>query len=158
MLRESHQYADSGSTQSVMVARAHRIIRIFEKLTLYRVSDRNRSGGIRTMYLSAENCFELDKIVKSFEVAYRSYVAAKIFNKFPDKRTFEDNLLQLKGSFGEKNSIVNSNKFYNKLEDIIKNRNDIYNALRYCNNCIIGQHYENSHVSEVLHPSKPTFL
>ena len=44
------------------------------------------------MYLSVDNCFELDKIVKNFEVAYRSYVAKKLLNKFPDENSYNDGL------------------------------------------------------------------
>lgn len=97
------------------------------------------------MYLSAENCFQLDKILKSFEVAYRSYVASKIFPRFPNKTIFERDLFHLKSSF-EKNSVVNSRKLNLKLQDIINNKDNIYNALRYCNNCLMGQCYEKDHV------------
>ena len=41
------------------------------------------------MYLSPALNNELDKIVKNFEVAYRSYIADKVITNYPTKELFE---------------------------------------------------------------------
>ncbi len=97
------------------------------------------------LYLSADQCFALDRILKGFEVAFRSYVATRMVGKFRTSSQFHAGLTALRGAFGA-TTVVNSGKLNAKLGAIIGEYQEIYSALDYCSKCTIIQDYEASNV------------
>ena len=73
------------------------------------------------MYLSPALNNELDKIVKNFEVAYRSYIADKVITNYPTKELFGN---YIEGLLNATNvtSIVQTGKFEGKLKKIKSKR------------------------------------
>ncbi len=102
------------------------------------------------MYLSVNNCFVLDRIVKGFEVAYRSIVCEVIINRCPNESTFLKELTELK-IVTNKNSIASSEKYLAKLQSLINNYKDVYKAIQECNKCEIQRDYSQN---EVLYVSQ----
>ena len=107
------------------------------------------------MYLSVDNCFELDKIVKNFEVAYRSYVAKKLLNKFPDENSYNDGL-NILYSNTHVNSIIGTEKIRKKLNRIVNSANikkKLYQEINYCVECLSKQDYGHKN-NDVLYVSE----
>ncbi|BCB05581.1 hypothetical protein [Bacillus sp. KH172YL63] len=93
------------------------------------------------MYLSTTKCFELDKVIKSFEVAYRSLVVDKLKKKFINETEFYSGITLLQSQIS-KSSLVHSNKFNQKIKEIRQNQKDIYNAIEYSYNCYCNKDYD----------------
>ncbi len=78
------------------------------------------------MYVSTQLTFNLDEIIKSFEVALRSYLADKIKPKFSSENDFKNYLINLKSTQMSSTIIFSSkiesilNTFINKYQDIYK--------------------------------------
>ena len=78
------------------------------------------------MYVSTQLTFNLDEIIKSFEVALRSYLADKIKPKFSSENDFKNYLINLKTTQMSSTIIFSSkiesilNTFINKYQDIYK--------------------------------------
>lgn len=107
------------------------------------------------MYLSVDNCFQLDRIVKTFEVAYRSYVANKLLNKFPDEKSF-NNGFSILFSNTSVNSIIGTSKIRNKLKKIVnskKTQKELYQEINYCVECLKKKDYGHKN-SDVLYVSE----
>lgn len=97
------------------------------------------------MYLSIQRCFKLDKIVKSFEVALRTYVSNKIINTYDDNEKFKFELERIREESNNLN-IINSGYNIAKLEMTIKNNKDIYEGLLYSQRCRLNKDYDNKQV------------
>lgn len=80
------------------------------------------------MFLSSENAIKLDNLVKSFEVAYRSYAAKVIINEFPSADEFGE---RLKNITIEKSSLINSGKYTSSLGSFKKNYKKIFKSLKF---------------------------
>jgi hypothetical protein len=97
------------------------------------------------MYLSTPNCFELDNIIKSFEVSYRSFVVEKLKSKFASENDFLDAinelLLKVKPS-----SVINSNRNYKKLSDIKGKYIKHYQAISDCFSNYVSRNIEDNDV------------
>lgn len=83
------------------------------------------------MYVSTSLTYQLDKIVKLFEVALRSYLSDKISTMFNTKDELKSYLedLQFKQ---ESSSIVLSGRIENLLKTFVKDYDKIYNLLKRC--------------------------
>lgn len=79
------------------------------------------------MFLCNIDTYKLDKLMKSFEVAYRSHISYIIIDKFKTVEDFNNilNKININNS-----SLVNSGKFNSKLNNIKKNHINIYNSIR----------------------------
>lgn len=97
------------------------------------------------MYLINNSCFELDYIVKSFEVAYRSHISSILISKFDTKSKFENEIINLENSLTV-SSIVYSRKNKDKLNKIKNESQKYYDALVYCNKSLIDKDYEDDNV------------
>jgi hypothetical protein len=107
------------------------------------------------MNLSVDNCFNLDKIVRSFEVAYRSYVAEKMLNKFPTESDFNNGLSNLYSNTS-RNSIIGNEKMRNKLHKIVNNKNklkELYVEIDYYVECLNKNDYGHRN-NDVLYVSE----
>ena len=80
------------------------------------------------MYVSTQLTFKLDEIIKSFEVALRSYLTDKIKTKFLTNDSFKQYLEELKET-QEASTIVFSSKIENILKNFITNYTKIYKLL-----------------------------
>ncbi len=100
------------------------------------------------MYVSTSLTYQLDKIVKSFEVALRSYLSDKISTMFNTEDELKSYLedLQLKQ---ESSSIVLSGRIENLLKTFVKDYNKIYNLLKDVSNSTIEQDYDDIDVPYV---------
>ncbi|WP_282166374.1 hypothetical protein [Shewanella japonica] len=77
------------------------------------------------MYVSTKLNFKLDEIIKSFEVALRSYLGAYLEPKFSSEQEFKQYLEQLKSKQGA-SSIVLSTRFESILTSSISDHKNIY--------------------------------
>lgn len=100
------------------------------------------------MFLSSENTFKLDEIVKGFEVAYRSYVGDIITNEFETKDKFLNKLECIKI---DKGTWINSGKYNGKLSKIKKNYDDIYDSLKYSYLCMENRENNKNKENRVLY-------
>jgi len=80
------------------------------------------------MYLSTKNCFNLDKIIKSFEVAYRSHITTIIISKNSSEIKFRNSVNNINKSL-KKSSIISSVKYKNKIQNITNNLPGYYRAI-----------------------------
>ena len=100
------------------------------------------------MYVSTSLTYQLDKIVKLFEVALRSYLSDKISTMFNTKDELKSYLedLQFKQ---ESSSIVLSGRIENLLKTFVKDYDKIYNLLKDVSNSTIEEDYDNNEVPYV---------
>lgn len=75
------------------------------------------------MFLSNKNTLKLDELVKSFEVAYRSYVSKRIIQVLDSEEKF---LQELEKIDINQSSLLNSGKINGKLKKLKKNYKEIY--------------------------------
>ena len=104
------------------------------------------------MYLSTSNCFKLDEIVKSFEVAYRSHIVSVLKTKYPTISDFSIAINKLNSSF-QLSSIVYTHKYKSKLTKIESEIGTFYSAIENCNNDLISKDYHEHnvpYVSEII--------
>lgn len=106
------------------------------------------------MYLSVSQCDQLDMAVKSFEVAFRSYVANRIVSELNTEAVFCSKIAELDNSI-EQSSIILSGKMKSLLKKIIRNSSCFYSNLEYANNCFLsGQEstdpHDVSYLSEII--------
>ena len=92
------------------------------------------------MNLPVESHFQIDKIVKSFEVAYRSFVVEIMRNKFNNKNDF---LLGLDNAIkkAENSTFINSKKYSGKLNAIKGKYEDHYKVICDCFNSYQSKTY-----------------
>ena len=100
------------------------------------------------MYVSTSLTYQLDKIVKLFEVALRSYLSDKISTMFNTKDELKSYLedLQFKQV---SSSIVLSGRIENLLKTFVKDYDKIYNLLKDVSNSTIEEDYDNNEVPYV---------
>jgi hypothetical protein len=100
---------------------------------------------ITTMYLSTSNCFLLDEIVKSFEVAYRSFVVDILITTFPNKASFLTGLNNILASLLSPSSLMHTHKYYTKLNKIKKDYSESYDSLVNCYQSFINSTVQQNH-------------
>lgn len=88
------------------------------------------------MFLSTNSTFKLDKVIKGFEVAYRSYVSESVINNFHDENKF---LSELNSIDISNSSLINSGKYSGKLTKMKTNYKDIYKSIKYSYECMINK-------------------
>ena len=103
------------------------------------------------MYLSSKSCFKLDEIIKSFEVAYRSFVVDILTQKFLTESDFFAAINDLANSYTS-NSVMYSQKYASKIAQIQKESSKHYNTILACSNSLKTHIYDNDvpYVSDVI--------
>lgn len=104
------------------------------------------------MYLSTNNNFKLDRIVKGFEVAYRSEIVEVLINKFPTLNEFSIAINQLPSKF-ENNPVILSRKWKGKAEKIAREIGAHYKKIQDCYNDFLVKNYVDTnvpYVSEII--------
>jgi hypothetical protein len=103
------------------------------------------------MYVSVENCFALDKIIKSFEVAYRSYIVNEIKNKYSDLNSFSIAINRIDASFTQ-SSILLTPKYKGKIIKIKKEVKSNYQKITDCYDAYQAKQFNNDvlYVSEII--------
>lgn len=103
------------------------------------------------MYLPVEKCFELDKIVKSFEVAYRGFITTQLLNKYDDLGKFSVAVNRLDSSI-QSSPILGSKKFKQRITKIKKEIGSYYKKIGDCHENVKNKDYDNNvpFVSELI--------
>lgn len=103
------------------------------------------------MYLSTENNFKLDEIIKSFEVAYRSHIVDALINKFPILSRFSVAITKIEASLNH-SSVILSKKFKLKAQRIKREVGAHYQKIQDCYTAYKNSDYQNDvpYVSEIL--------
>ena len=100
------------------------------------------------MYVSTQLNFKLDEIIKSFEVALRSYLSSKLKPMFTSESEFKKHLELLKSKHNS-SSIVLSTRFENILKNFIKDYKKIYHLFNDASEQTIIKDYDNNNVPYV---------
>ncbi|WP_199455844.1 MULTISPECIES: hypothetical protein [unclassified Marinobacter] len=100
------------------------------------------------MYISVEQAQELDKIVKSNEVALRSFISDVIISKHEDKDSFKSSLENIAIS----DELIYSRRFSAKLKSFIRDNEKVFSILIECRKSLLNKHYNNDvpYVSEII--------
>ena len=100
------------------------------------------------MYISVEQAQELDKIVKSNEVALRSFISDVIISKHEDKDSFKSSLENIAIS----DELIYSRRFSAKLKSFIRDNEKVFSILIECRKSLLNKHYKNDvpYVSEII--------
>lgn len=103
------------------------------------------------MYISVKKCFDLDEIVKSFEVALRSFISATMITKYTTVNDFEAALKHLESKF-ESCAVIFSTKNQAKIKKLLSNTQDRYQIIVDCYESHKNNDYDNDvpYVSELV--------
>lgn len=103
------------------------------------------------MYISTESSFELDKIIKSFEVAYRSHIANKLKAQFPTEALFKAAVESADNAINA-SSIVLTHKYKAKIAKIKRNISENYEKIENCNDAYLIGDFDHDvpNVSEII--------
>lgn len=105
------------------------------------------------MYLTPSQNNELDKIIKNFEVAYRSYIADKFISQYSTISSFEtaiDSLLTATTA----SSLIQTTKFEAKIKKIKANKKKFYESIQYSYDCLVNKDYADTKDNGVLYVSE----
>lgn len=100
------------------------------------------------MYISVEQSLELDKIVKSNEVAFRSFVADILSRQYSDFNSFKVALESISIS----DELIYSRRFTAKLKGFIQNAEGTYSVIEKCKKSLDNGEFNNDvpYVSEII--------
>lgn len=100
------------------------------------------------MYISVEQSLELDKIVKSNEVALRSFVSDVLISSYGDHAEFKSALELISIS----DELIYSKRFTAKLKCFIKNYNSVFEQIIKCKSSLDTTVYDNDvpYVSDLI--------
>lgn len=100
------------------------------------------------MYISVEQSLKLDAIVKSNEVALRSFVANILVQAYSDHASFKTALQSISIS----DELIYSRRFAAKLRDFISRSESIYALVVKCDSALSSKCYDNDvpYVSELI--------
>ncbi len=103
------------------------------------------------MYLPVEKCFELDKIVKSFEVAYRGFIVTQLVNKYNDINKFSIAVNHLDSSL-KQSPILGTKKYKQRIIKIKKEIGSYYKKIEDCHSNVNDKDFGNQvpFVSELI--------
>lgn len=94
------------------------------------------------MYISISSTFLLDKTIKSFEVAFRSFIAKELKEKYKDVKDFHDALLEMK-TIHSGSAAIFSQRNQAKINKLISNYEEFYNIICDCNDSYIRKDFNN---------------
>lgn len=100
------------------------------------------------MYISLEQSHELDTIIKSYEVAFRSFVADIMAREYTDLNSFDTALKSISIS----NNLIYAKKFSAKLRKFISSSNELYSLICKCKKSLDLRSFDNDvpYVSELI--------
>lgn len=100
------------------------------------------------MYISVEQSLELDKIVKSNEVALRSFVADVLINAYDNDQKFKSALESISIS----DELIYSKRFTAKLKGFIRKSNEVFDQIKKCKSSLDSSQYNNDvpYVSDLI--------
>lgn len=107
------------------------------------------------MYISYEKTDLLDKIIKTFEVGYRSYIADIILDSYTDKLKFTRALDNLKNN-NVQTSLIQSGKHSSKINSLLVNNKELYDALTLAKKSLFEKDFDYNlnakvpYVSEII--------
>jgi len=103
------------------------------------------------MYLSTQNNFKLDRIVKSFEVAYRSKIADSLITKYPTLNDFSIAINFIASKLTGM-PVIFTKKLKLKADKIVREVGSHYNKIEDCYRAYVSQDYQNEvpYVSDLL--------
>ncbi|MBN1984708.1 MAG: ATP-binding protein, partial [Prolixibacteraceae bacterium] len=103
------------------------------------------------MYLPVEKCFELDKIVKSFEVAYRGFISTQLITKYDSINKFSIAINHLDSSLRQ-SPILGTKKFKQKIIKIRREVGTYYKKIQDSYSNLNNKDYDNQvpFVSELI--------
>ncbi len=96
------------------------------------------------MYISIKESFCLDEIVKSFEVALRSFVSKSLIEKYPAEDNFRAAIQELKSKHQDR-SIIFASKNKAKIEKIISELTKHYTVIRDCHASYVKKEHSYEH-------------
>lgn len=94
------------------------------------------------MYLSVSKTFALDEIVKSFEVAFRSFIAKSIIDKHATLSEFDTALSEIEAKTSACSTIF-SHKNSAKIKKLQSGSSDFYKTIYDCYDSYINKDYSN---------------
>lgn len=100
------------------------------------------------MYISVDQSHKLDTIIKSYEVAFRSFIADHMDVSYPSHETFDKALRSISIS----NDLIYSKKFSAKLRKFISSSPEIYTLIQECKKSLTSKTFDNNvpYVSELI--------
>jgi hypothetical protein len=100
------------------------------------------------VYISVERAYELDKVVKSNEVALRSFIVDVLYSQFDEKSQFESALQSISIS----NEVIYSRRFTNKISGFISKSDKIYDVIQDIKTALDTKQFNNDvlYVSEII--------
>ncbi len=94
------------------------------------------------MYISTQRCFDLDEVVKSFEVALRSFIAETMITKYPTCNDFKVSVDVLDSKFTSC-SVIFSPKNQAKIKKLLSNSQEQYCIIKNCYESYKKKDYNN---------------
>lgn len=94
------------------------------------------------MYISPSRTFTIDKIVKSFEVAFRSFIAKVLYDHFSSLQEFESALVQIESNCASNTNIF-SQKNLAKIRKIKSEYREHYKVITDCYNSYLSKDFNN---------------
>ncbi|MGD9716148.1 MAG: hypothetical protein AB7U26_03635 [Sulfuricurvum sp.] len=100
------------------------------------------------MFISVDQSLILDNAVKSFEVAFRSFIVDILVNNYPT----ENSILQDLNSINTGNGVIYAGKLNAKITNLKTNIPSVYKVILNCNNSYATKTYNNNvpYVSELI--------
>lgn len=91
------------------------------------------------MYISKEQSEELDRAIKSLEVAFRSFIADTLYNEYSNSSLFKNALESISIS----SDLIYARKFTAKLVEYKRDSNKLYNTINECQNALNTKVFNN---------------
>lgn len=103
------------------------------------------------MYLDTNTAFELDQIVKKFEVAFRSYVADEFLEKICTTSDFSTEINNIEQTF-KLSSFLLATRYKGKIYNIKKNLNEVYSQITSARSAFLNNSYpgDSPYVSTIV--------
>lgn len=103
------------------------------------------------MYISVKSSQNLDKVVKSFEVAYRSVIALTIHTQYPTEELFLGKIESVAQSIQPCSAML-MNKYKAKIDKISANAQELYKIIIDCNKTLETKQFSNKvpYVSDIV--------
>lgn len=101
------------------------------------------------MYITAEQALLLDKAVKSFEVAFRSFIVDSVIKKYPDVSSFSSHVATISPT---SESLIYSQRIKNNLAQLKSKLDEKFNTILLCHQSFQNRVFDNDvpYVSELI--------
>jgi len=92
------------------------------------------------MYIDTNSTFDLDRIVKKFEVAFRSYVADELIQAIPSATQFQTEVASIQAAFNTSTFILAA-RYKGKIGNIKTNCADVFRQVELSRNSYLNRTY-----------------